>query len=112
MVIAPFDRDRTHAGRARGLHVAQVVAEVGAGRRREPELLGSVQERRRMGLEMRRGVAARDAIGLELEVREDLLREARRLVRHHTPAQSALAEFFEELRHAREEPGLAAAGLA
>ena len=54
MVIAPFHRDRAHAGGARRLDIAQVVSGVGAGRRREPELFRGKQQRRGMRLQVRR----------------------------------------------------------
>ena len=73
-VGAPARRDRPprrgsrrprrgpHAGRARGLHVAQVVADVDAGRRRAaPSCRGRMQQRIGMRLGARRGVAADDA---------------------------------------------------
>ena len=46
--VAPLDRDGTHAGRARGLHVAQVVAEVDAVLRREREFRRRMEQRCRI----------------------------------------------------------------
>ena len=60
---------------------------------------------------MRRGVAARDAVGLELKMREDALGEAGGLVCHHAPADVARAELAQQFGDAGKELRLAAAGF-
>src|SRR2546428_8280465 len=62
-VVAVLDCDAAHAGGARGLDVAQVVADVDATGGRQLELRRGGKQRRGMRLEMRCGVAAYDAGG-------------------------------------------------
>src|SRR5882672_10419708 len=111
MMVAPLDRDRAHAGGARRLDVAQVVAEVAAGRGREAELLGGEQERGGMRLEVRRRIAAHYAGGRQLERGDEAVGKAHRLVCDDAPGDAAAAELVQELPHAGEKPRLDAGVL-
>src|ERR671914_379411 len=62
-----------------------------------------------MGLEVRRSIAASDAVGLEPEVNQNLLGEPCRLVRNHSPAHVARGELAEQLVDAGKKPRLTAA---
>src|SRR5262245_12717108 len=59
--IAPFDAYRGHARGVSCEDVAKVIADVETFLRRQREFMRSMKERRRMRLEMGRGVAANDA---------------------------------------------------
>ena len=61
--IAPGGDDGAHAGGPAGLHVAQVVADVDACRRRHAEPARRLEQRRRMRLGVRRRVAADQRAG-------------------------------------------------
>ena len=102
-VVAVLDGDCAHAGGLRGLHVAQVVADVPAARRREREGLRRVQQRRRMRLRMRRRVAADHAARGQAEPGDDALGEARRLVGDDAPGDVARREVLEQLRDAGKQ---------
>src|SRR5437870_2929437 len=62
-VVAPCHRHSTHAGSARGLDVAQVVAQIEAILRGSLQFFRGKQQPGGMRLEMRRAVTAHYAVG-------------------------------------------------
>src|SRR6266550_3043100 len=68
-VVAPCHRHGTHAGSARGLDVAQVVAQIEAILRGSLQFFRGKQQPGGMRLEMRRAVTAHYAVGSQAKPR-------------------------------------------
>src|SRR4030095_6050309 len=68
-------------------------------------------KRRRMRLEVRRGVATGYAVGVELQLGNEALGEAHGLVGDDAPGDAAPAQLGDELRDAREKPSFLADAL-
>src|SRR5256885_14581066 len=102
-VVAPCHRHSTHAGSARGLDVAQVVAQIEAILRGSLQFFRGKQQPGGMRLEMRRAVTAHNAVGSQAKRFDDSVGEARSLVGDDAPGDVAALEFMQEFRHAREK---------
>src|SRR6267142_6198279 len=103
MMVAPLDGDGAHSRGLRCFHVAQVVAQIEAILWGNLDLLRGMQKRRRMRLEVRRGVAAGNAVGVELQLGDEALGEARGLVGDDAPGDLAPAKLRDQLGDAGKE---------
>src|SRR5690349_1703677 len=97
MMVAPLDGDGAHSRGLCCFHVAQVVAQIEAILWRNLDLIRGMKERRRMRLEVWRGVAAGDAVGIELQLGDEALGEAGGLVGDDAPGDRAPAQLRDEL---------------
>ena len=102
--VAPGAGDRAHAGGAAGLDVAQVVADVPAGFRRQVQAAGRFQQGGGVGFRVRHGVAGDYAGGGgEANLADQRVGEAGRLVGDHAPGQAQCAQPIQQRGDAVEQ---------
>ncbi len=102
--ITPGGGDGDHACSASGLDVAHVVANIPACRWRNAQALRRFEQRGRVGLGMRRGVARYDAACVaQADQRNQWVGETHRLVGDDAPAYPCGLQAVEQVRNAVEQ---------